>query len=95
MSWGLDYNGGPHHKGICPECGHLSGTCYDELCEICEENKPVKCPSCGDMVDPHYMTTHGVCIVCYEDNEDEFAERFSTQAKKLNEIYPLIQEIIK
>jgi len=37
MTWGMDYNGGPHHRGKCPECNGETYTCYDELCESCEE----------------------------------------------------------
>ena len=35
MSWGEDWNGGPSHRGKCPECGDQTYTCYDELCESC------------------------------------------------------------
>jgi len=35
MSWGEDWNGGPSHRGKCPECGAQTYTCYDELCESC------------------------------------------------------------
>ncbi len=37
MTWGMDWNGGPHHEGKCPECGKDTYTCYDELCESCYE----------------------------------------------------------
>ena len=37
MTWGEDYNGGPHHRGTCPECEADTKTCYDELCENCFE----------------------------------------------------------
>lgn len=37
MSWGEDWNGGPSHRGKCPECGKDTYTCYDELCENCYE----------------------------------------------------------
>jgi len=37
MSWGEDWNGGPGHVGICPECGRDNYSCYDGLCDNCEE----------------------------------------------------------
>jgi len=41
MSWGEDYNGGPNHRGICPDCGSDTYTCHDELCESCyDEQNP-------------------------------------------------------
>jgi len=71
MSWGEDWNGGPAHIGKCPECGKDTYTCYDELCDECESNRPVKCPDCLDMVDPAYMTEHGCCIVCLDERAHE------------------------
>ena len=40
MTYDLDINGGPHHRGICPDCGHFNGDCTDGLCESCFECLP-------------------------------------------------------
>ena len=38
-TWGMDYNGGPNHRGICPDCGSDTYTCHDELCESCYDEQ--------------------------------------------------------
>ncbi len=81
MTWGDSYNGGPSHRGICPECDRYNGTCYDDLCESCLELQPVKCPKCGDLVDSEFMTEHGVCTLCADENAKEFAIKFEVQLK--------------
>lgn len=86
MSWGEDYNGGPSHRGICPNCGGDTYTCHDELCESCQQDVPVKCPLCLDMVHPSHMTEHGCCIICLDYKAEEFAGNI--------ELVPLFNEII-
>ncbi len=39
-TWGMDYNGGPYHRGICPECNGFNGDCHDGPCESCLEGLP-------------------------------------------------------
>lgn len=83
MSWGDDFNGGPHHIGICPECGQYNGSCYDGTCDSCEALKPVECPECGEMVD--ILTTHGICQNCLHYKEIHFTNKvfISTHAERL------------
>ena len=66
MSWGEDWNGGPHHVAHCTDCGDQIDGCTDEVCETCLADKPVKCPECLDMVHPSHMTEFGCCIICNE-----------------------------
>jgi hypothetical protein len=40
MTYGLDLNGGPHHRGICPDCLCFNGDCTDGLCESCFADLP-------------------------------------------------------
>jgi hypothetical protein len=75
MSWGEDYNGGPAHVGKCPECEDRNFTNYDEVCEDCAKDKPVKCPVCKDMVHPSHMTEHNCCIICLDIKAEEFTNR--------------------
>jgi len=81
MSWGEDWNVGPAHVGICPDCEEPNGDCTDGICDYCISKKPVKCPQCNDMVDPKYMTSHGVCTVCMEFNAERFTQTFLTLTK--------------
>ena len=64
-------NGDPQYRGHCHECGEDTYTCYDELCESCAKDEPVKCPMCGDMVHPDHMTEEGCCILCLEYEAEE------------------------
>jgi len=91
MSWGEDWNGGPHHAGRCPECDQFSGTCYDELCEDCAANAPRKCPDCGDMVNPDFMTEHGCCTLCL----DERAENFTTKINERIDMVAMANELFE
>ena len=72
MTYGLDYNGGPYHRGICPECNGFNGDCTDGLCDDCFEGEPVECPLCGEHYQPDQM--HGsICQICYDNEQDEKA----------------------
>lgn len=54
------------YDGHCIDCGKRTHTTYDEICEDCLKDKPVKCPACFDFVHPDHMTELGLCIVCSE-----------------------------
>ena len=64
-------NGDPMYRGHCPECGEDTYTCYDELCECCAKDQPVRCPACHDMVHPDHMTEEGKCILCVDYEAEE------------------------
>lgn len=70
MTWGLSYNGGPDHIGICPECQRENGDCTDGLCEECQELQPVQCPLCGEYYKPDEMEG-SICRPCFEYERDE------------------------
>jgi len=38
-TWGMDWNGGPYHIGICPECEKQNDSCNDGLCDKCIEEQ--------------------------------------------------------
>ncbi len=68
-------HGSDSYIGHCTECGCQTGTNYNEPCEDCIKDKPVKCPKCLDMVHPSHMTEHGCCIVCVDAKAEDFTER--------------------
>jgi hypothetical protein len=39
-------------------------------------NKPVKCPDCGFMTIPQFMTEHGCCEVCADKRAEKFTAKF-------------------
>lgn len=66
--WGESWNGGPAHKGICPECGEHNGTCYDGECEDCmeEHDEQAECPECGAIIPTNDISYDGVCYACHQ-----------------------------
>ena len=57
MAWGDDWNGGPNHTGICPECGKSNGDCFDGLCTKCENiNENSNASQCYDELDLDELT---------------------------------------
>ena len=75
MSDNSYFHGSDSYVGHCPNCGDETGTTYNELCESCLENEPVKCHLCKDMVIPSDMTEHGCCVICLDYKAEEFTNR--------------------
>jgi len=70
MSYNHYFPGSDSYEGHCPKCGKRSHTCYDELCESCFEDEPVRCPLCGDHYQPDQMEG-SICRPCFEYERDE------------------------
>lgn len=78
------FHGSDTYIGHCPMCGTRTGTNYDELCERCEDDQPVKCPQCLNMVDPKDITLHGICKECTDVNAEGFTTRVTDQINMID-----------
>lgn len=72
-----DLNGGPYHRGTCPNCGGYNGTTYDGLCTCCETEEAI-CPICGGTASLGDLERHGKCVVCIEEAATIFTKKFKT-----------------
>lgn len=66
--WGLDWNGGPHHMGICPICNHWNKTCTDGVCEECSELKQEKMYYAAELILKSYKPLHAEIGQLYLQN---------------------------
>lgn len=71
-------NGGPYHRGTCPNCGRPNGTTYDGLCDRCETEEAT-CPICGGTAALGDLERHGKCTLCIEEAATIFTKKFKTR----------------